>query len=149
MNAHHLQIALFRQSAKRIPYYLDESTLSGDGAASVRHHVDGHIYRHDRALDAADGRVDDHHAAALADVIRRINPAGKHTHTVAAHYAGGADHPFRITRPGHSLPRCAFEYRLAKVSCPDRDRQRLFYACAEPLPQDHQLDDLIRRQTCL
>jgi hypothetical protein len=67
-----------------------------------------------------------------------------HARTGARHHAGRADHPFRVIRTGHSLPRGRFQHRLAAVSRPDRDRQRLFRTGAEPLPQNYRLDGLIR-----
>ena len=87
---------------------VDRAVRPGDGPASVRHHLNRHLSRHGRAFDAADGPVDDHHAAALADVVRRIHPAREHARVRAKHHAGGADHPFRVARPGGSLPRGRF-----------------------------------------
>jgi ABC-2 type transport system permease protein len=89
------------------------------------------------------GTVDGHHPAAAADAVRRHHPVREHARLGAEAHAGGADHPFRRARPGHSLPRGRHHDRLAAVLCPARHRQRLLRSGTEPLPQDHRYDGLM------
>ena len=75
------------------------------GAAPVRRHVAGHVPGHLRPHDAAVRPADDPGAAALADALRRHDPAGEHARVGAADHAGGAHHPLRHAGPGHPVPR--------------------------------------------
>jgi ABC-type Fe3+/spermidine/putrescine transport system ATPase subunit len=129
-----------------VPIHGSRALFLCGAALPVRRHVAGHVPGHLRPHDAAGRTAADPGAAAVADALRRYDPAGEHARVRSADHAGGAHHPLRHARPGHPVSRGGPECRLAAIprAGPNRrgslrDRRRL-------LPQDHR-DDGVSRST--
>ena len=130
-------------AAARADRGLGGAVPAGGRAASVRHHLDGHLPGHAGALHAAVRHAAGAGPAAAATALGRRHPAREHARVRAERDAGRAHHPLRVGRAGHPLPRRGPRCGLAAVS---GHRWRSAACCSSPslaaFPQDHQPDGL-------
>ena len=110
------------------------------GAARGRGHVAGNVPGHLRPHHAAVLPADDHGAAPVADALRRHDPAREHARVGPADHAWSPHHSHRDALPGHPVPRCGSERRLAAISRARGHRLRSLRRRAVPLPQDDWID---------
>lgn len=108
--------------------------------AAVRHHLDGPLHGHRRAIDAAIRNAGRSDPAAPVAPVREHHPAREHAGADPAGHADRSHQPLRLPRPGRPLPRSGLRRRPAAASRAGRDRGRVLRSRTETLSKNDRAD---------